>query len=124
MDNGYDDMDLQLIGYMYTYLMYTYVRSGQVGTVHIHIHIYAGTRQQDRQSFLTVVYIPESPVPIKYLVSSPHVHVYFHFQFTSRPALPPALSPALGLNKICPDITYLYILYGSLYLAVPDFYGY
>lgn len=30
MDNGYDDIDLQLIGYMYTYLMYTYIRSGQV----------------------------------------------------------------------------------------------
>lgn len=64
----YDDIDLQLIGYMYTYLMYTYihtVRSGKVGTVHIHPHISAGTRQQNRKSFLTVVYIPESPVPMK-----------------------------------------------------------
>jgi len=68
MDNGYDDIDLQLIGYMYICIhTLRTVRSGKVGTVHIHIHIYAGTRQQDGQSFLTVVYIPESPVPIKYV---------------------------------------------------------
>lgn len=79
-----------------TYIPYVYirtVRSGKVGTVHIHPHISAGTRQQNRKSFLTIVYIPESPVPMKkYQRCEDHRPTvsrlfFFQFQFTSRPAL-------------------------------------
>lgn len=108
-----------------TYLPYVYihtVRSGKVGTVHIHPHISAGTRQQDRKSFLPVVYIPESPVPIKYVkINTSSCSFLFPISIHFSPSPNPSPEPSPWLEQICPMFP-IHAL--QVHFAVPYFYGY
>lgn len=124
LDNGQWTMDMMILISssldICTYLPYVYirtVRSSQVGTVHIS----AGTRQQDRKSFLTPVYIPEFPVPMKSTkICEDHrltvggilllLSFLFSFSIHFSPSPTSSTEPSPWLEQICPDINiYAYL---------------